>query len=158
MAKRPSEFASLTVDFGIVVSDIAKAAAFYMALGFKEVPGFDVPAAMGRDSGLSDSKAFSVRIFALGDGDAATKVKIMQFAGAPGARTDTAFIHSTLGIRYLTVYVTDQTPVLARLKAVGVSPLAHGPYALPEGFPKGVFLSVVRDPDGNMIELVGPKK
>jgi lactoylglutathione lyase len=158
MATRPSEFASTTVDFGIVAGDVAKSAAFYTAIGFKEVSGFDVPAAMGRESGLSDGKPFAVRIFVLGDGDAATKVKIMQFPGTPSDRPDNAFIHSTLGIRYLTVYVADQTPVLVRLKRTGVTPIANGPYALPEGFPKGVYLSVVRDPDGNMIELVGPKK
>ena len=45
-----------------------------------------------------------------------------------------------------------------RLEANGVKPLAKGPVPLPEGFPEGVFLTVVKDPDGNFVELVGPSK
>jgi len=152
-------FASQTVDIGIVVSNVEKAAAFYTeALGFTEVPGFDVPAAMGKDSGLSDNLAFSVRVFVLGDAKTATKVKLMQFADASSAKADNATIHSTLGLSYLTLHITDTTAAMARLEKAGVKPIAGGPYLLPEGFPKGVYLTVVRDPDGNLIELVGPKK
>jgi hypothetical protein len=30
--------------------------------------------------------------------------------------------------------------------------------ALHAGFPEGIFLTLVRDPDGYMIELVGPRQ
>ena len=46
---------------------------------------------------------------------------------------------------------------MARLEKAGVKPLAKGPVALRSPLPEGVFLSVVRDPDGNLVELVGPK-
>lgn len=152
-------FSSPRVDFGIIVSDINRAAEFYTkALGFTEAPGFDVPAEMGRKSGLTDGKAFHVRVFTLGEGDAATNVKIMSFPDAPGARADNAFIHSTLGVQYLTLYVDDTTAAVERARQHGVEPIAEGPYRLPEGFPAGVYLTCVRDPDGNIIELVGPKR
>jgi len=152
-------FASQTVDIGIVVSDVEKAAEFYTkALGFTEVEGFDVPADMGKAAGLSDNQPFHVRVFVLGSEPTATKVKLMAFADAPGAKADNAYIHSTLGLSYLTLHITDTTAAMERLTAAGVKPVAEGPYELPEGFPKGVYLTIVRDPDGNLIELVGPKK
>jgi catechol 2,3-dioxygenase-like lactoylglutathione lyase family enzyme len=158
-AEPPGAFASQTVDIGIVVSDVEKAAAFYTgALGFTEIEGFDVPATMGKESGLSDNQPFHVRVFVLGKEPTATKVKLMQFPDAPGTKPDHAYIHTTLGLSYLTLHITDTTAAMERLTRAGVTPIANGPYELPEGFPKGVFLTIVRDPDGNLIELVGPKK
>lgn len=152
-------YSNTRVDFGIVVSDINKSLTFYTkALGLKEVEGFDVPVSMGKDSGLSDSKAFHVHIVKVADTEDATCIKLMQFKETLGAKQDTTFIHSTFGIRYLTLYVADMTPVLQQAATFGVKPVAQGPIALPEDLGKGVYLAVLRDPDGNMIELVGPKK
>ncbi len=152
-------YANTRVDFGIVVSDIDKAAAFYKdALGLIEVEGFDVPADMGGNSGLSDHKPFHVRVFKVADVENATQVKIMQFPGTPGKRVDNAFIHSGYGIRYLTLYVQDMTAAVERVRKAGAIVIAKGPVELPSELGAGVFLAVVRDPDGNMIELVGPKK
>ena len=44
-----------------------------------------------------------------------------------------------------------------------VNPVVHrsypgGPIELPKDLAPGMYLAVVRDPDGNMIEFVGPKK
>ncbi len=150
-------FASATIDIGVVVSDVEKAAAFYKdALGFTEVPGFDVPASMGRDSGLTDGKPFHVRVMKLADTPTATCVKLIQFAGVSPARQDTQYIHSTLGPRYLTIHVTDTKAAVERARRHGATVVARGPVPLPEGFPKGVYLTVLRDPDGNMVEFVGP--
>lgn len=152
-------YSNARVDFGIVVSDIDKSLTFYTkALGLDEVEGFDVPAAMGKDSGLCDGKAFHVHILKVADIEDATCIKLMQFKDTLGGKQDTTFIHSTFGIRYLTLYVTDMTPVLQQAAKYGVKPIAQGPVALPEDLGKGVYLAVVRDPDGNMIELIGPKK
>jgi len=154
-----AEFAKSTVDFGIVVSDIDKSLNFYKnALGLKERDPFEVTPEMGRDSGLSDSLAFKVYPLVLENDSTATNVKLMQFKDAPGKKVDNSFIHSSLGVSYLTIYVKDTTAALARAKAYGVEPIAKGPMALPEGFPQGIYLTLLRDPDGNLIELVGPKK
>jgi catechol 2,3-dioxygenase-like lactoylglutathione lyase family enzyme len=154
-----NEFASATVDVGMVVSNTAASAKFYKdALGLTEVEGFDVPAAMGRDSGLSDNKPFRVRVFLLSDAPTATKLKMIQFPDAPGRKIDNSFIHSSLGVRYLTIWIADTTAAMARLKKANVKPLAKCPCPLPESIAKGIYLIVVRDPDGNLVELVGPKK
>lgn len=151
-------FASSTVDIGIVVSDIERSAAFYKhALGLTELPGFDVPEAMAGDAGLSAYKPFHVRVFVTSNSPKATKIKLMQFTDTTGKPQDNAFIHSTLGYSYLTVSVTDMTAAVERAKKAGALPIAKGPVPLPPGFPKGVYLALVRDPDGNLIELVGPK-
>jgi len=153
------EFATARVDFGIVVSDIDKAAAFYgKGLGLTEVEGFHVPADMAGDSGLSDYKPFSVRVFQAADDPNATRVKLMQFADAPGKPIDNSFISTTLGVSYLTIWVSDITTSVERAKKAGACPLAKGPILLPDNLAKGVYLALVRDPDGNIIELAGPKK
>ncbi|MCP4263661.1 MAG: VOC family protein [Planctomycetes bacterium] len=150
-----SEFARTTIDLGIVVSDVEKAARFYKnALGFTEVPGFDVSKEMAGDSGLADYHAFSVRVLALGEEASATKIKIMEFSQAPGKKVDNQFIHSSLGFSYLTIFVSDTTAAVERAKRAGIHPVKE-PYQLGGG---NFYLTLIKDPDGNIIELVGPKK
>ncbi|MFH1716560.1 MAG: VOC family protein [Planctomycetota bacterium] len=150
-----SDFARTTIDLGIVVSDVEKAAQFYKnALGFTELPGFDVSKEMGGDSGLSNYHAFKVRVLVLGEEASATKIKIMEFPTAPGKKVDNRFIHSSLGCSYLTIFVSDTTAAVERAKKAGVAPVKE-PYKLGGG---NSYLTLVRDPDGNVIELVGPMK
>ncbi len=105
-----SEFARTTINLGIVVSDVEKAAQFYKnALGFTE---------------------------------------------APGKKVDNQFIHSSLGFSYLTIFVSDTTAAVERAKRAGVHPVKE-PYQLGGG---NFYLTLLKDPDGNIIELVGPKK
>lgn len=154
-----SNFAKTTIDVGIVVSDAEKAASFYTeALGFTEIDGFDIPAGLAKDSGLADGHAFHVRVMVLGEGESATKIKLLEFKGVPSKKVDNDYIHSSLGLSYLTIWINDTTEAVERCKKHQVKPLAKGPVALPKGFPEGVYLTVVNDPDGNVIELVGPKK
>ncbi len=158
-AAEPSgSFARTTIDWGVVVSDVARSVKFYTeAIGFAEAPGFSVPADFCADAGLTDKRALDIHVLVLGQGDSATKLKLMQVPGANAKKSDNAFIHSQLGYRYLTVFVTDTAAALARLKKAGVAPLAKGPVPLPAGLPENTTLTVVRDPDGNLVELVGPK-
>ncbi|MBI3838158.1 MAG: VOC family protein [Planctomycetia bacterium] len=157
-AEEKSEFARGTIDLGVVVSQVGKSVKFYTeAIGFKELPAFSVSADFCADAGLTDNQALSIRVLALGDGDSATKLKLMEVPGVASQKSDNAFIHSQLGYRYLTIFVADADAALERLKKAGVKPLAKGPVALPAGLPAGMALMVVRDPDGNLIELIGPK-
>lgn len=154
-----SSLSSSTVDFGIVVSDIEKSLEFYTeGLGFSEIATFEVPAEMGRDTGLSDGQPFTVHVLAAANEEGATKVKLMQFPQAPGARIDNSYIHSSYGVRYLTLFVKDVEKSLESARKQGARPIAKGPVSLPESVAPNLQLAVVRDPDGNMIELVGPKK
>ena len=149
-----SAFVRTTIDVGIVVSDVQKSAEFYTkALGFTEVTGFDVSGEMGGESGLTDNQPFKVRVFVPGEESTATKIKLMEFPEAPGKKVDNQFIHSSLGYSYLTLFVSDMTASVARAKKAGAF-IVKKPYQLGGNN----FLTLVRDPDGNIIEFVGPAK
>ncbi len=149
-----SSFARTTIDVGIVVTNVEKSAAFYKnALGFTEVPGFEVSAEMGGGSGLTDNQPFKVRVFVLGDEPTATKIKLMQFPKAPGKKVDHSFIHSSLGYSYLTIFVSDTAASVERAKKAGAV-IVKEPYQLGGNN----YLTLVKDPDGNIIEFVGPTK
>jgi catechol 2,3-dioxygenase-like lactoylglutathione lyase family enzyme len=152
------EFSSSTIDIGMVVSDVEKSALFYGGtIGLNEAPGFSVGAEFCADSGLTDSQSLEIRVFKIGAGETATKLKLMQVPDVSSKKSDNAFVHSQLGLSYLTVYVTDMSAALARLKSTGVTPLAKGPVAIGED-PMGPSLTLVRDPDGNLVELIGSSK
>lgn len=156
--KEDNPFASKIIDLGVVVSDVDKAAAFYKnAIGFQEVKGFSVPGDFCADAGLTSGKPLDIRVLVLGEGDA-TKLKIMSVVGVNTKKSDNDYIHSQQGFRYLTIMVKDMNASMERLKKAGIKPMAKSPVPLPKGFPEGVFLTCVRDPDGNIVELVGPKK
>ena len=154
----PNSFARTTIDFGVVVSDLERSIKFYCeAIGFREVPGFDVPAGFAKDAGLTDGKPLSIKVLVLGEGEGASKMKLMQVSGVRSTRGNNRYIHSQFGFSYITLFVKDTEAALKRLKKAGVDPVAKGPVALPEDLAKGVYLTLVRDPDGNFVELVGPK-
>ncbi len=153
-----TQFAKPTIDIGMVVSDLDRSVKWYTeALGLKEQTKFDVSGEFGEKLGLSNKLPLHVRVLVLGEGDGATSLKLMQFKTAPGARVDQTFIHSTYGLRYLTLFVKDIDAAMALAAKHGTKPIGAGVIPLPEGFPKGVFIAVVRDPDGNFVELIGPK-
>lgn len=153
----PSEFSSQTIDFGVVVSDVEASVKFYTeAIGATELKGFSVGGEFGKKTGLTDGRGLNIRVLALGNDKNSTKIKLMQVSGAPPKRGDTTNLISQYGFRYLTLYVTDTTAALARLQKAGVKPVSSN--ELPKELADGIFLTVVRDPDGNIVELVGPKK
>lgn len=155
----PSNFANNTIDLGMVVSDLDKSIKFFKdVLGFTEVPGFKVPGDYGIEAGLTNKLDLDVHVLVLGQGDAATKLKLMEFKSNPGARVDNAFIHSSYGFRYLTVSVKDLNVAVERANKAGGKLVGKTPLPLPKGFPTGLGLAIYRDPDGNPVELVGPWK
>ena len=158
-AQEKGAFGSTTIDLGVVVTDIEKSAKFYKdAIGFKEVKGFGVPADFAGDAGLTSKKPLDIRVFVLGEGDTATKIKLMQVEGVNPRKSDNQFIHSQTGFRYLTIIVNDTNAAMERLKKAGVKPIAKTPILIPPSIVKDTYLTIVQDPDGNLVELVGPKK
>jgi len=149
-------FAKTTIDIGIVVRDAEKAAQFYTeALGFQETRGFDISADMAYDCGLvSERQAFHVRVFKMGRDATATSLKILQIGGTPSKAVDNTHINSSLGLSYLTILTADTTAAVARAKKAGALPV-RAPYQLGQS---NNYLTIFKDPDGNVIELVGPKK
>lgn len=149
-------FRSQTIDLGTVVTNVERCVKWYTeVIGFEEQPGFEIPADFGGRSGLTKHLPFKVRVLTLGKAPTATKLKLMEFPNAPGARTDQQFIHSTYGFRYLTIHVNDLNASVARATQAGAKPVAD-PVRLPPGHPQELGLALYRDPDGNFVELVGP--
>jgi catechol 2,3-dioxygenase-like lactoylglutathione lyase family enzyme len=147
-------FSKATADLGIVVRDIEASAKFYAdVLGMTEVKGFSVDGEKASSFGLTDKKSVNVRVFVLDENaKARTSFKLMSFPDAPGAKQDQQFIHSTIGVSYLTLFVTDMKASLARLKKADVKLLGETPASL--GGKN--YITVFHDPDGNFIELIGP--
>lgn len=157
--KADSAFARTTIDLGVVVSDIDKSAQFYTeVIGFKEIKGFEVNGHFAADAGLTNGKPLNIRVFVLGDDPSATKLKLMQIKGVDMKKSDNHFIHSQSGFRYLTIYINDTNTALERMKKAGVKAIGKGTNEIPADIAKGMFLTIIRDPDGNFVELVGPKK
>jgi lactoylglutathione lyase len=157
-AEELGPFARTTIDLGIVVNQIGPSVKFYTeAIGFKETGGFSVSGEFAADAGLANGVPLDIRVLSLGDDASATKLKLMAVPGVKMKQSDNEFIHSQSGYRYLTIYVADVDAALARLKKVGVKPLGKTHVPLPAGLPAGMALVVIRDPDGNLIELVGRK-
>ena len=145
------------IDLGIVVRDLDQSAKFYTeVVGLKEINGFKVPGKVTGDFGLTDNQDVTARVFVAVNaaGEPASKLKMMAFPKAQGKKPDQEFIHSSLGVSYLTLFVTDMDAVMIRLKKAGVKTLGKTP--APIGGAN--FLTVFRDPDGNFIELIGPSK
>ncbi len=154
-----SNFASQTIDLGMVVSDLEKSLKFYKdVLGFTEVPGFKVGGDFAVEAGLANKLDLDVHVLVLGQGTNPTKLKLMEFKTAPGARVDNTFIHSSYGFRYLTIAVKDLNAAVEKANKAGGKLVGKCPVPLPKGFPAGIGLAIYRDPDGNPVELVGPWK
>jgi hypothetical protein len=82
----------------------------------------------------------------------------MEVPGTKSKKSNNEYIHSQLGFRYLTIFVTDIGDAEARLKQAGVKPIAKTPKKLPKALSEDLHLIIVRDPDGNLVELLGPKR
>jgi lactoylglutathione lyase len=156
--KAGGEFLSQVIDIGCVVGDIEKSVKFYTgAIGFKEVQGFSVAADFAAEAGLTANKKLDIRVLVLGEGEGATKLKLMQVEGGGNKKPDHTHIDTTLGLSYITIVVKSTDNALKRLAKAGVKPIAKGPVTLPANLNPELALTIVRDPDGNLVELVGPK-
>jgi catechol 2,3-dioxygenase-like lactoylglutathione lyase family enzyme len=157
-AKPAGPFAQQTIDLGVVVSDIEKSLAFYKGvIGFNEVEGFKVAGEFPKKVGLTDGAALDIHVLVLGEDETATKLKIMQVKSEKPARViKQRHIHTTAGFSYVSIFVTDVDAVLERAKAAGNKPYAQSPQRLPEGLPQDVCLLMLKDPDGNFVEIIGP--
>ena len=151
-----TNFSNDVIDLGIVVKDISKSVKFYKEIiGMQEIPGFTGAAKVTGDSGLADYQDVDVRMFVLSDSPKGSKIKIMQFTERPGKLSDQTYLHSTYGLSYITIFVKDMNVAMQSLSTHGVKPDKKSPVLIPG---TDLYLAVVRDPDGNFVELVGPRK
>ena len=98
-ADTASNFATETVDLGMVVSDIDKSLKFYKdVIGFTEDAGLQGSSWQFVSTQVSQtSMELDVHVLVLGEGESATKLKLMQFKSAPRvlASTIPLFIRHT---------------------------------------------------------------
>ena len=149
-----SEFSSNLIGVGSVVTDIEKSLDFYInVIGMEKVGEFDVAAEFAESSGLSDGVPFHVDVLKLEDSPDGNQWKLMSF-GKEAAHPMPKFIQDDTGMQYITIMVTSLDPFLKRIKKHNVKLLGDTPVPLSE---ENHFV-LVQDPDGTVIELIGPLK
>ena len=153
-----TNFPKQTVDLGIVVSDLNQSLGFYKeVVGFREIEGFEVKGTFPKAVGLTDGAALDIKVLVLGDAETATKLKVMQVNSKKEAKEiSQPFIHTITGFSYITVFVNDVDKVVHKAEKKGLKPYAQSPRILPPGFPQDLCLLMLKDPDGNFVEIVGP--
>jgi catechol 2,3-dioxygenase-like lactoylglutathione lyase family enzyme len=150
-----SAFTEKAIHIGVVVKDLDASVRFYTeVIGMKKTGGFEVDAAMGASTGLTDGLPFSVTVLKLQDAPDAAQFKLMSFE-KDAATPKSAHIEDALGMQYITLMVADLSPFITRIEAAGVPLLGDTPIPLGDG---GDHFVLVQDPDGTFIELIGPKK
>lgn len=149
-----SEFSSNTIGVGVVVTDIEKALDFYLnVIGMKKVGEFDVDQEFGKISGLTGGVPFHVDVLKLEDAQEANQWKLMSF-GKEAGHPRPKYIQDDTGPQYITINVTTLEPFLKRIKKHNVKLMGDTP--VPLGSDNHFVL--IQDPDGTIVELIGPLK
>ncbi len=147
-----SEFSSGLIGVGVVTQDINKSLDFYLnVIGMTKVSEFEVDENFSKTSGLTDGIAFHVDVLKLQDSPDANQWKLMSF-NKEGSHPMPKYIHDDTGVQYITINVNSLEPFLKRIKKHNVKLLGNTPVPLGE---KDHFV-LVQDPDGTIIELIGP--
>ena len=149
-----SEFSSGLIGVGVVTKDLDKSLDFYLnVIGMTKVSEFDVDGEFGSSSGLTDGIAFHVDVLKLQDSPEANQWKLMSFK-KKGSHPMPTYIHDDTGMQYITINVNSLEPFLKRISEHQVKLLGDTPISLDE---TNHFV-LVQDPDGTIIELIGPLK
>lgn len=149
-----SEFSSGLIGVGVVTKDIQKSLDFYLnVIGMTKVGEFDVDENFGKISGLTNGLAFHVDVLKLEDSPEANQWKLMSFK-KEGSHPMPKYIEDDTGMQYITINVNSLEPFLDRIKKHNVKLMGETPVPLGE---KDHFV-LVQDPDGTIIELIGPLK
>ena len=147
-----SEFASDLIGMGVVVSDLEKSLEFYTnVIGMELVSEFDVAEEFSRTSGLTGGIPFNVKVLKLEDSPSANQFKLMSF-GKKANHPFPKYIQDDTGVQYITIMVNSLAPFIERIKKHKVEFLGDTPV---ESAPNRYFV-LVQDPDGTLIELIGP--
>ena len=154
ISQAQSEFSSTTIGIGVVVSDLDKSLDFYTdVIGLKKVGGFDVNEDFAKKSGLTGGLPIKVVILKLEDKPEATQWKLMSF-GKEAPDQLPRFVQDIVGMSFITINVTNLNPFLERINEHGVKLLGETP--VPLGSSGEMHFVLVSDPDGTLIELIGP--
>jgi len=151
-AAAQSSTADPTIDVGVVVDDLEASLQFYReVLGMEQSRTIDITEEFGRRSGLTGGHTTKIRVLTLGEGDAATEWKLMEFDDGPDA-VDEADITDQQGMQYITLRVDRLGPYVERAREHGVELLGETPISLGEA---NDFI-LLRAPEGTFVEVIGP--
>lgn len=146
-----SEFSSKQISVGVVVKDIDSSLFFYLnVIGMRKVGEFDVAADFAKTSGLSNGVPFHVDILKLEDHPDANQWKLMSF-DKEATHPMPTYIQDDNGMQYVTIMVNSLEPFLKRIKKHNVKLMGDTPIPLGEN-----HFVLIQDPDGTIIELIGP--
>lgn len=124
------------VDLGVVIRDSKRSLAFYRdLLGFTHEGDMAMPVGGGG----------TMHRLRCGE----SLIKLVKFDAVPEASAPAGGIDAATGYRYLTLHVSNLDELVAACKEAGVKvsvPIAE--------IRPGVRISMVRDPDGNLVEFV----
>lgn len=149
----PGDFAKSGISVGLVVENLNKSLDFYQNIvGMVKTSEFSVESARAKELGLSNGDRFDVTILKLENSDQAAEWKLMSFGKKP-THPRQKFVPDDTGMQYITLYVKSMKPILERIKKYNVKTLGITPTKLDENRD----FVLIQDPDGNFIELIGPK-
>jgi catechol 2,3-dioxygenase-like lactoylglutathione lyase family enzyme len=149
----PGDFAKSGISVGLVVENLNKSLDFYQnVVGMVKTSEFSVESARAKELGLSNGDRFDVTILKLENSDQAAEWKLMSFGKKP-THPRQKFVPDDTGMQYITLYVKSMKPILERIKKYNVKTLGITPTKLDENRD----FVLIQDPDGNFIELIGPK-
>jgi catechol 2,3-dioxygenase-like lactoylglutathione lyase family enzyme len=149
----PDDFAKSGISIGVVVEDLNKSIDFYInVIGMVKTGEFSVDADKAKELGLSNGDRFDVKVLKLENSENAPEWKLMSFGKKP-AHPKQHFVPDDTGIQYITIFVKSMKPILERIQKYGVKTLGKSPTMLDA---ERQFVAI-QDPDGNFIELIGPK-
>ena len=135
-----------SVDIGIVVKDLEKASHFYGdILGLPIVREVEITADKAIQAGCASGR-FQFKAFQAGG----VQLKVAQADSNPN--NGSGKIDDSTGFRYITFTVDSVEETFNHLKEAGVNVQGEVTEVIP-----GRFIVFFADPDGNMLECVGPR-
>lgn len=148
-----SEFARSAISVGVLVADMEKSLDFYTnVVGMTQVREFYIDSEKAGRMGLTQEKAFHVKVLKLENVVNATEWKLVTF-GKKTRMSNQMYIDDINGIRYATIFVRNMKPLLERIQQYSVKTYGQTPTMLDE---TRQFV-LLKDPDGNFIEFIGPR-
>lgn len=148
-----SNFSKSGISIGVVVEDLDKSLDFYLnVVGMVQTGEFSVDSEKAKQLGLSNGDRFDVKVLKLENSEEAAEWKLMSF-GKTTSHEKQQYVPDRNGMRYITLFVKSMAPVLERIKKHKVKTLGETPAMLNE---TRQFV-LIQDPDGNFVELIGPK-
>jgi catechol 2,3-dioxygenase-like lactoylglutathione lyase family enzyme len=149
----PDDFAKSGISVGVVVEDLNKSLDFYLnVIGMVKTGEFSVDADKAKELGLSNGDRFDVKVLKLENSENAPEWKLMSF-GKKATHPKQSYVPDDTGIQYITIFVKSMKPILERIQKHGIKTLGKTPTMLDAD---RQFVAI-QDPDGNFIELIGPK-